>query len=78
LIEFFFYLPTIDGWFWFLLPTTDGRDGNPLGFGSIYGIMPFITAFVVCFSSLDGPGYLFDLFPTVLRKALLPLFFIFL
>jgi hypothetical protein len=30
--EFFFYLPTSDGWFWLFLSTTDGRDGYPLGF----------------------------------------------
>jgi hypothetical protein len=30
LTEFFFYLPTTDGWFWLFLSTTDGRDGYPL------------------------------------------------
>lgn len=56
LTEFFFYLPNIDGWFWFLLPTTDGCDDHPEGFCSIYGMLPFITASFGRLSSLDGPG----------------------
>jgi hypothetical protein len=76
LTEFFFYLPTTYGWFWLFLLTTDGRDGYPLGFCSVYGT-PFSTAFISCFGSLDGPGHLFDPFPMVLRKALSPLYFIF-
>jgi hypothetical protein len=76
LTEFFFYLPTTDGWFWLFLSTTDGRDGYPLGFCSVYGT-PFSTTFISCFGSLDRPGHLFDPFPIVLRKALSPLYFIF-
>jgi hypothetical protein len=52
LIEFSFYLPTTNGWFWFLFLTIDGRDGNPLRFGSIYRIMSFITVLDGCFNSL--------------------------
>jgi hypothetical protein len=77
LTEFFFYLLTTDGWFWFFLSITDGRDGYPLGFCSVYGT-PFSSALVSRFGSLDGLGHQFDSFPTVLRKALLPLYFIFL
>jgi hypothetical protein len=76
LTEFFFYLPTTAGWFWLFLSTTDGRDGYPLGFCSVYGT-PSSTTFLSCFGSLDGPGHLFDPFPMVLRKALSPLYFIF-
>jgi hypothetical protein len=75
LTEFLFYLPTTDGWFWFFLSTTDGRDGYPLGFCSVYG-MPFSMALVSRFGSLDGLDYLFDSFPTVLQKALSPLYFL--
>jgi hypothetical protein len=77
LTKSFLYLPTPDGWFWFFLSITDGRDGYPLGFCSVYG-MPFSTALVSRFGSLDGPGHSFDPFPAVLRKALSPLYFIFL
>jgi hypothetical protein len=49
-----------------------------MGFVPFYGILPSITAFIGCFSLLDGPNNSFDPFSTVLRKALSPLFFIFL
>jgi hypothetical protein len=60
LIEFSFYLPTTNGWFWFLLLTTDDRDGNPLRFGSIYRIMSFTTVLDGCFNSLkDSVAFVF-------------------
>jgi hypothetical protein len=52
--KFFLYLPTTNGWFWFLLPTTNGRDDNPNEFYSVYRILPFITASFGHLSSLYG------------------------
>jgi hypothetical protein len=54
--------------------TTDGRVGNPLGFCFVYEMLPFITAFFGCFSSLNGPDHLFDQFPTITRIFLSFLF----
>jgi hypothetical protein len=77
LIEFFFYLPTTDGWFWFLLPTTNGCDGNPLGFSSIYGIMPFITASLLAVSVLLMGRVIFFTHSQLSFKRLCRLCFIF-
>jgi hypothetical protein len=71
-------LVTTYGRVWFLLLTTDGRVGNPFKFCFIYGTLPYLTAFIGCIGSFDGPCHLFDSFLTVLRMTLSPLFFNFL
>jgi hypothetical protein len=76
LFFFYLFLLTTDGLVWFSQPINDGCVANPLGFCSIYGILPYITASFGNLSSFDGSGYLFDSFSTFLQKTLSPLCFI--
>jgi hypothetical protein len=54
---FMFSFLTTNGRVCSLLPTTDGRVGNCLGFYSVYGTLVYLTASFGCINSLDGLGY---------------------